>query len=214
MPMKQYTCYLFDADGTLIDTIDLIVRCFEHTCAKFCGISVPAREIIKNIGLTLREQMERFLGPLADERFEIILREHMDFQRSHYREYLKVFPGVAEGLAELTSCGKRCAVVTSRKRESLEVYLKETGIYDYFKAFVTMEATQRHKPEPEPALKALALLGGKKEEALFIGASRFDIECAANAGIDSAFVKWSRNDPSELVVQPTMYIDDLRELFA
>jgi pyrophosphatase PpaX len=210
--MKEYSFYLFDADGTLIDTIGLIVRCFEHTCAMFGGISVPVHDIQKNVGLTLRDQMETYMGPLSDERFEVMLKEHMAFQLAHYREYLRIFPSVDEGLTQLAARGKRLAVVTSRKRASLELYLKETGIYDYFEAFVTLETTLRHKPEADPALEALSMLDGNRSEALFIGDSRFDLECAKNAGIDCAFVKWSCNDLSEMAVRPTFCIDDLRQL--
>jgi pyrophosphatase PpaX len=156
--------------------------------------------------------MEVYFGPLTDERFEVMRKEHMDFQLRHYAEYLRAFPGVAQGLTALKENGKRLAVVTSRKRSSLELYLKETNIIDYFDALVTVEDTLSHKPDPEPALMALRLLGCAKEESLFIGDSRFDIECAAHAGIDSAFVRWSCNDPSEMTVKPTFFIDDLREL--
>jgi pyrophosphatase PpaX len=210
--MKSYSSYLFDADGTLIDTVGLIVRCFEHTCETFGGPRISAPEIRKNVGLTLRNQMELYFGPLSDERFETMRLEHMGFQEKHYRDHLRAFPGVAEGLAALKSIGKRLAVVTSRRRPSVELYLKETGIFVYFDEFVTPENTTRHKPDPEPALMALRILGASKDEALFIGDSRFDIECAANAGIDSAFVNWSCNDPTEMTIRPTFCINDLREL--
>jgi pyrophosphatase PpaX len=156
--------------------------------------------------------MELFMGPLPDERFEMIAKEHMAFQLKLYPEYLRAFPGVAEGLALLKQSGKKCAVVTSRRRNTLDLYLKETNLYDYFDAFVTPENTQSHKPQPEPALAALAMLGGKPDDSLFIGDAHFDIDCAAAAGMDSAFVNWSYNKPSELNALPTYYIDDLREL--
>jgi pyrophosphatase PpaX len=209
---KNYACYLFDADGTIIDTVGLIVRCFEHTCAVFGGIRVSRRDIEKNVGFSLRKQMELYFGPLSDERFDELAKEHMDFQLKHYREHLRVFPGVAQGLACLRAAGKRLAVVTARRRFTLELYLKETGIFGFFDAIVTLENTNRHKPEPDPALEALRLLGARKEEALLIGDSRFDLECAKNAGIDSAFVKWSCNDLSEMPVQPTYCISDMSDL--
>jgi len=210
--MKSYSSFLFDADGTLIDTVGLIVRCFQHTCAVFGGLRVPAHEIEKSVGFSLRKQMELYFGPLSEERFDLLAKEHIDFQLKHYREHLRVFPGVAEGLAGLSEAGKRLAIVTARKRFTLELYLKETGIFDFFDAIVTLENTTRHKPDPEPALEGLRLLSASKEQALFIGDSRFDVECAKNAGIDCAFVNWSVNDLSEMTVQPTFCIDDLREL--
>ncbi len=212
--MKSYSTYLFDADGTLIDTVGLIVRCFQHTCGVFGGLRVPAHEIEKSVGFSLRKQMELYFGSLTDERFDELAKEHMDFQLKHYREYLRLFPGVAEGLACLSAAGKRLAVVTARKRFTLELYLKEMGIFDVFEAVVTLENTTRHKPDPEPALEALRLLSASREDALFIGDSRFDLECAHNAGVDCAFVNWSCNHLSEMNAKPTFCIDDLRELCA
>jgi pyrophosphatase PpaX len=210
--MKSYSAFLFDADGTLIDTVGLIVRCFQHTCSVFGGISVPVRDIERNVGFPLREQMELYFGPLTDKRFDELAKEHMDFQLKHYPEHLRIFPGVAEGLALLAGAGKQLAVVTARRRFTLELYLKETRIFDFFQAIVTLENTARSKPAPDPAFEALRLLGAKADEALLIGDSRFDLECAKNAGMDSAFVNWSYNDLAEMEVKPTFCIGDLREL--
>lgn len=210
--MKYYSYFLFDADGTLIDTMDMIVRCFENTFAKFGKKAISKKDIMKNVGLPLRTQLEEYLGSLSDERFTEMAEVHMAYQLKIYPSYLRIFPGVAEGLAKLKSAGKQCAIVTSRRRDTLDLYLKETGIYDYFDAFVTPEATLKHKPDPEPALAALSALSAEKSEALLIGDSTFDIECASRAGVDSAFVKWSSNDPAEFAVQPTFFIDDVSQL--
>lgn len=210
--MKNYDFFLFDADGTLIDTMELIYRCFAHTCKKFANKDVSRREVQKNVGLTLRHQMEIYFGPMSDTFFETVSKEHMAFQTAHYLEHLRLFPTVAEGLAMLSTAGKRCAVVTSRRRNTLDLYLKTTGIIHFFEAFITPETTLTHKPGPEPALTALSLLGAQKDQALFVGDSEFDIGCASRAGIDSAFVRWSGNDPMQMAVKPTWFIDDLRQL--
>jgi pyrophosphatase PpaX len=76
---------------------------------------------------------------------------------------------------------------------------------------ITPEDTDRHKPEPEPALAALQRLGAPPREALFIGDSSFDIECGSRAGIDTALVTWSHNDTGAFPVKPTWYIDDMRD---
>jgi pyrophosphatase PpaX len=112
----------------------------------------------------------------------------------------------------LAALGKHWAVVTFRRRDSLELYLRETGIYHYFEAIVTLETTERHKPDPQSAIKAMSHLGWSTEQTLFIGDAGFDIECANNAGIDCAFIKWSYSALLEMVVQPTFCIDDVREL--
>jgi pyrophosphatase PpaX len=137
----------------------------------------------------------------------------MKYQLSIYKEHLRLFPTVREGLDLLRSRGKHCAIVTSRRRDTLDLYLKETGIYDFFEVFVTPENTAKHKPDPEPALAALSLLkAGAKGEAVFIGDSEYDIECGRSAGIDTAFVTWSHNDPAALHAKPTYCISDLTQL--
>jgi pyrophosphatase PpaX len=115
---------------------------------------------------------------MTQEFFDTVSKEHMAFQTAHYLEHLRLFPTVAEGLAMLSAAGKRMAIVTSRRRDTLDLYLKTTGVLHFFEAFVTPETTLTHKPGPEPALAALALLGAQKDRALFVGDAEFDIECA------------------------------------
>ena len=129
-----------------------------------------------------------------------------------YRDYLRAFPGVKEGLEALTEQNKRLAIVTSRKINSLTIFLKETGIFDFFEIMITPDETDKHKPEPEPALKAISLLGAEKEKSLFIGDSLFDIQCGARAGIDTAFVTYSKNDSKTFDTRPTWLIDSLEAL--
>lgn len=211
--MKDYVYYLFDADGTLIDTTELIYRCFDHTCKKFGDIDVSRNDVVKNIGLTLRRQMEVYFGPLTEEQFAVRAAEHMKFQLSIYPEFLRLFPTVREGLELLRSRGRHCAIVTSRRRETLDLYLRKTGIFDYFETIVTPENTAKHKPDPEPVLEALRMMNAvNKSVAVFIGDSTYDIECGSRAGIDTAFVTWSRTDPSALATAPTYCLGDLTQM--
>lgn len=212
MTIREYDYYLFDADGTLFDTTAMIVRCFQHTAQVLGFEPVAPAEIVRRIGMTLRKQMECYFGAMSTENFERARAIHMEFQLSIYKEHLKLCPGVAVALAELTTRGKRCAVVTSRMLATLEIYLKETGILPFFSALVTPECTIKHKPEPEPALEALARLGGTAAQALFIGDATFDIACGKQAGMDTAFVLWSHTAAESLTVVPTYTVTDMREL--
>ena len=63
LPMKNYNFFLFDADGPIIDTMELIYRCFAHTCKKFIDKTVSKAEVQKNVGLTSRDQMEIYYKP-------------------------------------------------------------------------------------------------------------------------------------------------------
>lgn len=210
--LKTYSCYLFDADGTLFDTTELICQCYFNT-ARIAGKAELNREmVLSSIGMTLRDQMEIHFGPLTEEQFRDLREIHMDYQLSVYKKYLKLCCGVHESLKYLTEQGRRCVVVTSRMRPTLDIYLKETGIFSFFEHFITPELTLRHKPDPQPALKALELLHCKPEESLFIGDSTFDIECGHSAGTSTAFVGWSLNEPGTLRISPTYYLNDMRDL--
>jgi pyrophosphatase PpaX len=212
--MKEYSYYLFDVDGTLIDTTELIFQCFLYTCKKFGSLDVTREQVVTNIGLTLRRQLEVYFGSLNDDRFTYLAGEHMNYQLSIYKKYLRAFPGVAECLGDLRRRGKHCGVVTSRRRQTLDLYLKETGLFDFFEVFVTPENTQKHKPDPEPVLEALALMSvADKTDALMIGDSEFDMESGLRAGVDTAFVKWGGVGPLSLRTTPTWIIDDFRQLY-
>jgi pyrophosphatase PpaX len=210
--MKNYTNYLFDADGTLIDTAELIYQAFKYSCRKFAGKEIAADVVKQSIGLPIRTLMEMHIGPMPDDRYARIFPEHMAYQRSIRGDYLKLFPGVAEGLDALKAQGKRLAVVSSRNQETLTLYLQEMGVYDLFDAVVPPEFTEKHKPHPDPALKALAMLAGDAKESLFIGDAEFDMECGRRAGMDTAFVAWSHNDPESLKTPPTLVLEDMRDL--
>jgi pyrophosphatase PpaX len=210
--MKDYKFYLFDADGTLFDTAELIYQCFVHSCKKFGNKPIARKEVFSSIGLPLRNQLEKYLGPMENQRFIEIQTEHMKYQLEIYKKYLKAFPGVAQTLEVLKKKDKKLAVVTSRKIRTLTIYLRETGMYDYFHVLVTPDETRKHKPSPEPALKAISLLGAKKNKTLFVGDAIYDIECGSNAGVDTAFVNWSHNDRDALKIKPTFCIDSMKDL--
>lgn len=86
--MKSYEYYLFDADGTLIDTSELICKCFENT-AKVMGKEYPGKHVVlQHVGLTLKDQMKIYFGPLSDEEYPKYRDIHMNYQLSVYNKYL------------------------------------------------------------------------------------------------------------------------------
>ena len=210
--MKDYKFFLFDADGTLFDTGDLIYQCFLHTCRQLNFREITKQEVLSSMGLPLRKQFEKYLGPVEHDVYNEIQSEYMDYQMFIYKDYLKLFPETKETLEHLKSAGKNLAVVTSRKITSLSLYLKHTAVFDLFDVLVTPDMTIEHKPGAEPAIKAMSMLKAEKNKALFIGDSIYDIECGTKAGIDTAFVMWSYTDVKDLAVKPTFCINTMREL--
>jgi pyrophosphatase PpaX len=212
--VKEYNWYLFDADGTLFDTTKLICACFMNTAKVAEGRELEISSVLSNIGMTLRDQMEVHFGRLTDEEFGRRRKIHMDYQMSIYKEHLRAFEGIADGLKKLVSAGKHCAVVTSRMMPSIQIFLEHTSLAGYFDFCITPELTKKHKPHPEPVLKALELMNATPDKTLFVGDATFDIECGYSAGIDTAFVGWSCNALSSLVVKPTWVINYMSELIA
>ncbi len=212
--MKEYRNYLFDADGTLLDTTDLVVGSFVHACRELYGTFVEPKQIYPLLGLPLRQSFQKLLDARENIDCDSLIDTYKSYQLGVYREHLKIFPHVESTLQKLRQRGKRIAVVTSRKRESVMLYLRHTGIDTFFDIVVTPEDTHEHKPHPAPAQKALARMGGSPADSLFIGDSMYDIECGHRCGMDTAFVLWSRSTYSTTALSPTYEIGDMSELIS
>ncbi|MFP4162727.1 MAG: HAD family hydrolase [Chitinispirillaceae bacterium] len=211
--MKDYQYFLFDADGTLFDTTEMIYHCFDYALRYFRKPVVSKETVFSNIGLPLKNQLERYVDNVDEEFLAAYKKVHMEYQLSIYKDYIRLFSGVIQTLKELRRRGKKCAVVSSRFKKSLETFLQEMGIYPFFEVIMSPEGTTLHKPHPEPALKTLELLGcTDSSRGIFIGDASFDIECGAGAGMDTAFVEWSRCGIDSLNVRPTYVIKKMREL--
>lgn len=210
--MKRYENYLFDADGTLFDTVELICRCFQYTSLKYTGKEMSREAILAGYGLPLKGQLKKNLGEDCD--IELALDDYMNFQLEILESSISCFPGVAETLETLKQRGIKTAIVTSRRRYSMERILKATDTAKYFDAVVTPEDTTLHKPDAEPALLAMEKLQADKEKTVFTGDAQFDICSGSSAGIDTVFVTWSHAELASLPVKPTWTIDAMEDLTA
>lgn len=194
--MKEFETYLFDLDGTLIDTRQMIITCFRDTFEKFGGpVSVSDEEINRLIGIPYRKQIDHFFGTVDDGLYGKIRREHMKHQLEIFRDKLRLCPGVAETVPELARRGKKLGIVTSRTLESGGPFLEWFGLRPLFPVVVTPDHTAKHKPQPEPVLEAMRLLNSHPEETLFIGDAVFDMQAGRAAGTAVCFTAWSPADP-------------------
>lgn len=201
--MKEYDAYLFDADGTLIDTKELIYQSFLRM-GEAVNVSMPPKEkLVSTIGLPVWTQTVMFLGEgREDAYYHEAIGAYSDFMRSAFPDYLALFPGVREGLARLADAGKRLAIVTSRRRDSMDPFIDYLDLGKYFSAIVCTDDTERHKPDPQPALFALERLGARAEQSVFVGDASFDMGCGKGAGMDVALIDWDGVAYSAWEVQP------------
>jgi pyrophosphatase PpaX len=180
---------LFDFDGTLVDTTEMIYQGMRHAASTVLGRDDISREtLLANVGQPLPRQME-----LIDaEKAELLLEAYRHHHEENHDAMIQEFPQVAVSLSRLRSAGIRVGVVTSKRRVSVEMALNSfPDLRNVVDRFVTMEDTNEHKPHPEPLWRGLELLGGvPKEVAAYVGDSPFDVEAAKAAGLASVAVSW------------------------
>ena len=178
---------LFDFDGTVMDTTDVIVGSWQHTFMTLRGEERPVEDIYRTFGEILADSMKKFF-PEVDP--EVAVEIYRDYHRDNFGERIKVFPGIRELLEELKKRGIKTALVTSRLMGTTMEGLLAYDLLKYFDALVTCEDTDKHKPDPEPINIALGKLGSSAENSIMIGDSMYDILCAKNAGVKSVLVGW------------------------
>jgi pyrophosphatase PpaX len=199
---------LFDFDGTLVDTTDLIYQSMRHATGEVLGREISRDVLMANVGQPLPRQMEL----LSAEHAEALLDSYRLHNEENHDALIKEFPGVEESLARLKAAGVRVGVVTSKRRFSVDMALKNfPGLGDVVDQWVTMEDTTEHKPRPEPLLKGLELLGNvPREQAAYVGDSPFDVTAAKAAGVESVAVSWGAFSEDALrAAEPDQLVPDL-----
>jgi pyrophosphatase PpaX len=205
-----FSTVLFDLDGTLIDSNHLVVTSFQHTFREQLGLEVSADELYQYFGEPLTTTMERY----SQERALELTGFYRAFNQANHDSLLRQFEGVREALHELRSAGVQLAVVTSKMVGLARRGLRVSQMEDYFDTVVGMDETEKHKPEPEPALLALERLGRKPgPDVLMVGDSRFDILCGRNAGVHTAAVSWAVTNRDALTASnPDFWLESPAQL--
>ena len=179
---------LFDFDGTIMDTNDVIIGSWQHVYKTLRGEEGDLTYILSTFGEPLEYSMETSFPEVSKEESVKIYR---DWQKEHFLDMIHLFPGVEEMLAEVKARGYRTGIATSRLSESLHRALSHFDLYKYFDAIVAVEDIEEAKPAPDTIYKVLDKLNAKPENAIMMGDSRLDILCARNAGVPSVLVGWS-----------------------
>ena len=179
---------LFDLDGTIINTADVIIGSWQHTYRKLSGKEGDRNIIVKTMGEPLAVSLKNaFPHVPVEESLEI----YRSFHRNSFKDTIDIFPGMKDLIEELKDRKYSLSVVTSRMRGTTEEALEKYGIKDLFDYIVTCDDTDKHKPDPEPILVALRKLSKGPDESIMVGDSIFDILCARNAKVKSALVGWT-----------------------
>ncbi|MCA9725030.1 MAG: pyrophosphatase PpaX [Kurthia sp.] len=206
----HYKGLLFDFDGTLLDTNELIMETFYHVLSP------------KFPGKYKKENMAQFIGPSLKETFtmidaqntEALIEEYIAWNRVHHDELVSEFDGVVEVLTQLKRAGLKLAIVSTKRREAILTGLHVLGVEELFDVIISNDEVEHTKPHPEPVLLALQELGLQKHEVIMIGDNYHDIEGGQNAGVHTAGVAWSLKGAAFLeALHPTYMLYHMRDLY-
>ena len=187
---------LFDLDGTLIDSIALLVASMEHA---YAGREVrpPVAEWVAAIGTPLDAMLRRWARD--DDDVQLLRARYREFQFANHDAMTTAYPGVVDTVRELHAEGHALAIVTSKLAVGALKSLEFVGIAECFTAVVGLESTTKHKPGPEPVTHALERLGGiAPHRALFVGDSTHDMHSGRAAGVTTAAALWGPFSRTEL----------------
>lgn len=200
---------LFDFDGTLLDTNELIIQTFMHVLEeKFPGQYSP-KDCINFIGPSLRQSFTEIAPDMVDE----LVASYRKWNIEHHDELVTQYDGVVSTLQQLHAQGIRLAIVSTKRVDMIERGLKVLGVGHLFEHIIGFDSVQHVKPHPEPILLALEKLQVAKEDVIMIGDNSHDIEAGHNAGVKTAGVAWTFKGEDYLKqFSPTYMLDNMTDL--
>jgi len=185
--MKHFSCFIFDLDGTLTHTNELIFATFNHVTEKYIGKTFTPVEITAMFGPPEEIAIERLVG--KDKALEAI-NDFFEFYRNNLTRMAGAYDGTREILQYLKQQGVLMAVFTRKGRTSTLITLDAIGFSPFFDCIVTGTDVVNHKPSAEGIKKILTAFDIEPGEALMVGDAVGDIKAAREAGVTMASVLW------------------------
>lgn len=178
---------LFDLDGTLINTTDLIIASFTDTLDRYFPNKFSREDIVQFIGPPLKETFMKIDAKRADE----LIQQYREHNLKHHDALVKEYKGVYETIAALKKENYKIGVVTTKLRPTVNRGLQVGRLDSFFDVVVTLDDVKNAKPDPEPIYKALDQLNANPSSSIMVGDSHHDILAGKNAGTYTAGVSWS-----------------------
>lgn len=204
---------VFDLDGTLIDSLGLILASYRHTMETHLGRKMADDLWVRGMGTPLAVQMLEFARDEAEA--ASMVDTYTRHNLSNHDRLVFPYPGVLEAVEELRSRGTTLAVATSKRAEATRLGLARCGLPEgWFAAIVTADDVTRPKPDPQPVQMALELAGeAEPARAVYVGDSVHDMRSGRAAGVVTAAVLWGPNNRETLAVtDPDLWVETPAEL--
>lgn len=183
---------VFDLDGTLVDTTELVVNTYVTTIHLLGGAEVTINDILANFNIgPTPVLLKHFLGrPIAPQDLDVYFAT---YQAAISK--LRPFQGVPDMLKRLKRKGYQLGLYTSATRRAVSLILPSTGLGEHFEAIVAGDEVTHPKPNPEGLEHICRRLGARATEAAYVGDAEVDLACARNAGVLGIQAVWGRVSP-------------------
>ncbi|TFE24761.1 pyrophosphatase PpaX [Cohnella luojiensis] len=209
---QKIKAVLFDLDGTIIDTNELIIQSFFHALKGVVPEGFGREHIIPSMGQPLTTQLQEFSG---QEDVAHLTQAYREYNHLRHDEMVALFPGVAEAVKQLHAAGIQLGIVTTKMRATTLRALELLGLRDYMETIVTLDDVEHAKPHPEPVEKAMQALGSVPSETLMVGDSSVDMKSAIAAGAIPVGVAWSLKGERNLFEAGAVHmLHEMHELLA
>ena len=197
MMRNRFDLVLYDLDGTIQDSVPLIVESFRKAYEIVLGECTRTdADLMSYIGRPLRDSFESHDEETADRLVEV----YLEYNGKRMREgAIQLFPGIRESLELIKGKGITQGIVTAKRRDSAMVTIDLLDIGKYFEVMVFSEDTKRSKPFGDPLIEAAGRLGvTDMSRVLYVGDARSDLLCARDCGASFALVDWTLMPKDEL----------------
>lgn len=182
---------LFDLDGTLLDTLELISQSFHHCVREVLGQDQSIDRFSERLGEPLWMQLNDYAE--SKEQLDAMMKSYRTFNAQVQHDYLKHFPGMPEALRQLKSDGWKLGVATSKLHGPAQMNLEIMGIADLFDCLVAADDVERPKPDGQSVQVAAERLGLEPSACFYVGDSPFDIQAGNAAGTVTIAVHWGQH---------------------
>lgn len=186
--MRELDAVLFDFDGTVVDSYDLILESFHHAVREVLGVDYADEVLMRKVGQPLAVQMLDFTSSL--EVRDELCRVYRAYNAIVHDERIKSFPAVAETMRALRAAGLATGIVTSKRHDPAMRGLRVFGLEPLFDVVVGSDDCEGHKPDPAPIVHAAGLLGVDPARCAYVGDSPFDLQAGNAAGCLTVAAAW------------------------
>jgi pyrophosphatase PpaX len=201
--MDRISCVIFDLDGTLTQTNDLIFAAFNRIAERFLGKRFTPDEIIGMFGPPEEIAIAKIV---EKEQVDDALDEYYRFYAAHHAEMAKLHTGVDRLLDHLKRNGFLLAVFTGKGKRTTLISLEKFGIKQYFDMIVTGSDVKNHKPSADGILKIMNTFQLDPQEVLMVGDAVSDVKAAREAGVHIAAVLWDSYGKKKVLEMNVDYV--------